>query len=316
MPFFKFAGPMVAGLALTGCATLSGYPERPAATSTDTAAMQRYFTSDVLANYHGSDASKRDGQDRQAYRDAVTNGRIAAFDIGYIDLVRALQGTDTGTAIGADLAVITLNAIGATTGGTATKEALAVASAGIVGAKASIDKNIFYQRTLPALVAQMNASRQQILVDIRTGLARPDGEYPLEQAITDTNRYYWAGTVMGAVTGVSRDAGVTEAKATAELKTIQRDAGFIASRQSRTDILGRIKALDDNRIIRLALLMQGPLASRDDNIQQIVRKADAATGRFSDPKLARQAMMQWIVNESGGADAFRQWADNLSIAEK
>jgi hypothetical protein len=51
------------------------------------------------------------------------------------------------------------NAVATVTGGEVTKAALAAGSAFMVGTQGAISKDLFYQRTIPALLAQMEANR-------------------------------------------------------------------------------------------------------------------------------------------------------------
>jgi hypothetical protein len=109
-------------------------------------------------------------------------------------------------------------------GGAGTKEALAAAATGIIGATGHIDKNLFYERTMPALLAQMEARRAAAMLKIAQGLAREDSDYPLALAIVDLNDYKDAGSIPGAVAGVGESAGIKRLEVEKEI------ASFHASR--------------------------------------------------------------------------------------
>ena len=75
---------------------------------------------------------------------------------------------------------LVLSGLGATTGGAATKAALAAASAGVIGAQGVISKDLYYQRTVPALLAQMEANRARATLVILQGIQKSESDYPHE----------------------------------------------------------------------------------------------------------------------------------------
>jgi hypothetical protein len=88
-----------------------------------------------------------------------------------------------------------------------------------------VDKNAFYEKTLPALLAKMEALRKQQLAVIRHGLALAPEDYPLIQALADVDTYYNAGTIPGAILEITGDAGATSKAADIEIKGIyQKDS--------------------------------------------------------------------------------------------
>src|SRR5437588_6320881 len=153
---------LVASLLLLGaCSTITGYPKSAVNDDTEIAASQSYFSSDVRTKEDTPSDTTRGGLTRQQYRDAVVYGRLGVIDIRYREFEKALAAANSGVATGSDLTVLVLNGLGATTGAAAAKSALAAASAGVVGAKSAINTDLFYQKTLPALLAQMQAGRQK-----------------------------------------------------------------------------------------------------------------------------------------------------------
>lgn len=115
--------------------------------------------------------------------------------------------------------VLGLNAAG-TLAARGTANALAAGSAGLVGGKAAFDKNIFFDKTLPTLLANMVAKRKEVLVTIRQGLGTDVKDYPLMLALTHLDTYYDAGTIPGTLTAIAADAGATAKKADTDLKTL------------------------------------------------------------------------------------------------
>lgn len=74
------------------------------------------------------------------------------------------------------------------------KTDLAAAAAGLGGAKQTIEKDFYYEKSMDALVGTMNARRKEVLVAILRGLNTPSVEqYPFELALTRLHEYYMAG---------------------------------------------------------------------------------------------------------------------------
>jgi hypothetical protein len=184
----------------------------------------------VRTNATAPNDSARGGLSQQQYRDTVVYRRIEVIDINYYDFESKLAGSYDALALGTDLTALILNGFGATTGGAATKAALAAASGGVIGANAAVNTDIFYKKTLPALVSQMRASRQTALVTLERGLTNPVSKYSLDQALADVNSYYIAGTLPSAVAQVTSKAGAEQNSADAQLAAL-RSVKYIAPSQ-------------------------------------------------------------------------------------
>ncbi|UIF89361.1 hypothetical protein [Cupriavidus sp. UYPR2.512] len=126
--------------------------------------------------------------------------------------------------VSADLTTLVLNGLGATTGTATAKAALAAASAGVIGAKGVINTDVFYQKTLPALVAQMQAGRQNVKVRIEAGGAKPVSEYSIDQALSDVSAYYVAGSVPSAISQITQQAAASQNDAIQKVEKIRRES--------------------------------------------------------------------------------------------
>ncbi len=138
--------------------------------------------------------------------------------------------------------------------GGAAKAALGAAITGVTGAKVSFDKNAYFAKTLPALVASMQASRKEVLLRIRKGLELGDDKYPLTQALVDLEDYYNAGTIPGAITGITASADEASRKASEELKVVlqtTRDPDFLKRKPRVDTIVRKINGLSDGQAIVL-----------------------------------------------------------------
>jgi len=175
---------------------------------------------------------------------------MLAYDVAYETFKQQLltEGNSVNT-IG-DLVVLALSGLGATAGTATTKAALAAASAGIVGAKTAISSDLFYQRTLPALIAQMDANRATAKAAILNGLSRPDTDYPLVRAFVDLQQLSDAGSMIGAVGTITGDAAAKKSAAEASL-TFTRTAAYKTTFETRKSLSEAIGKLSDSQILKL-----------------------------------------------------------------
>ena len=136
--------------------------------------------------------------------------------------------------------VLTLAGLGATTGDAATKAALAAASAGVVGAQGAISKDLYYQRTLTALLAQMEANRDKVKLNILNGLSQTDAQYSLYHADLDLDALQRASGLPDAIGGITEQAAAQKATAQANLAKAQFLAALVPTAvQDRKEAINR-----------------------------------------------------------------------------
>lgn len=209
-------------LILSGCANkgapaiVRGLPDRPIDPTVELKSIEEYLQPKIIEDY----LKETDLQQRKRLRDRIVNARIHATDI-YFHIFKAdFYREGVYSNIGVDWATIALNTAGSVVGGAGIKSALSATAGGLTGAKAAFAENVYYKKTLPVIIAQMESHRKEVLVIIRRGLTKPDDEYPLFQALSDLENYYNAGTVPGAIVEIAEKAGETAGKADIELKEI------------------------------------------------------------------------------------------------
>lgn len=208
---WRTAIPLAATLA--ACAPVRGYPDNPSDEAAVMTSLQPYLSPDAEAHYE-----TLQGTERESYRNAVVVNRMRAHEIAFGDFERRLWGDSNIISAGGDLLVLALSGLGATIGSTATGSALAAASAGIVGGQAAVNKDLYYQRTMPALLAQMEANRDRIKLTIINGLKQPDSQYTLYQADLDLDALQRASGIPGAVGDITQQATTSKADAQKELQ--------------------------------------------------------------------------------------------------
>lgn len=261
--------------ALSGCATIGrgGAPEPSFDIDKDLEQLAKQFGhADAIASFYA--APSVDARNR------FISGRLTMMNIRYIQFIRSSTADKQLLDSAAQMLTLGLSLAGATVPGAATKTLLAVAAAGVTGSKEIVDKNYYYEKTIPALIAQMNAERRKALVPLLSGMTHSLSTYTFEQAIDDLHTYYFAGTFIGAINAIQADAG---AKERAQDEVIARltpvSVADVATKRGLTAVIGRLQAGDLSKI-QAAIKAIDPdatpattLAGAKDQLQDQVRGA-------------------------------------------
>jgi hypothetical protein len=178
-------------------------------------------------------------------RNRFVAGRLTMMNIRYIQFIRQETSEKQLLDSAASVLVMGLSLAGAAVSGAGTKTLLAAIAAGVTGSKEIVDKNYYFEKTIPALVTQMNAERKKALVPILTGTAQSLDEYPFAQAVTDLHNYYFAGTFTGAIQAIQADAGVKERQQDEILARLAPvSIEDVTTKQSLTRAIGGLSAAD------------------------------------------------------------------------
>lgn len=198
--------------AMSGCSTLSAGPAPAFDIDQDIKDLQTHYQSATsIIDYYAK------GAETKQRRDEFIVGRLTLYNLQYIKYITqySLSAAQLDSAFDITKLVTDLSI---TIGGTLhSKAVLGAFSGGLTGAKASIDKNFFEQKTAQVLVSQMNAQRKSALVPILAGINGDVVQYPLAMAIVDLQAYYEAGTLLGALQGIQAEAGTRDAAASKQI---------------------------------------------------------------------------------------------------
>ena len=207
-------------LAITSsCAPIRGYPDNPDDNDQTIKSLQA-FIADARVKYY----TNTDFGTAKTLRDRIVYSEMQIYEIEFTDFQQKLWGDNNLLTTGGDLTALILNGLGATTGNAATKSALAAASAGIIGAKGAIDKDIYFQRTLPAIMAQMSANRDRIKSGILDNLKKDDASYPLPAAELDLQALQRASSIPDAVQVITEMSTADKALAEQEVEASRTSA--------------------------------------------------------------------------------------------
>ncbi len=154
-------------------------------------------------------------------RDEIITSRVTLINLHYNQFVADASFRRQIMDFGADIADLGVDLATTVVGSAATKTILGAISAGITGTQASVHKNFYFEKTVSAIVATMNANRKQALIPILTGQQRGVDAYPLGQALSDLDNYYFAGTFLGALNAILVEAGENEKAASTRIDRIR-----------------------------------------------------------------------------------------------
>jgi hypothetical protein len=229
--------------------------------------------------------------DTKAARNEFITGRLTLINLQYIKFIRQFAVSKSQMESAFDVLITGVGLATAVTGGEAAKAALGAASAGLGATRTSIDKNFFYEKTVPVLITAMNAQRKVVLLPILDGIKQDINTYPLAQALTDLSEYYFAGTFIGALQAVQKDAGAKEEAADKkiEIARLPEAAILLASQPVRDKcraLLKKVDALSNDQAIALA--KNPPVA--DGALAPVLLKRFPTKVWETDPAAARDVL--------------------------
>jgi len=200
---------------LAGCAAFRGAPDPITPEQVDSDACP---TTTDLKDFKAPAPNLQDGSMKQ-WRNLLIGECIAHYDANFATFIRQLHVQAVSTGLGLDLAALALTGAGSVASAGAAN-ALSAASTGVLGASTAINKDLFYQKTLPAIEAAMAANRAQVYARIKTAEQGDETHYTLEDARHDLRDYEAAGSIDGAIAHITANAKQTEAASNAEVKAL------------------------------------------------------------------------------------------------
>lgn len=225
---------------LAGCASVSG--------------TQKRLTKDYVAKFGAVCPSEdqllaaHSSETDAEYRDRIIMVCVKAINAQYVDFAEQLSTESTGVNLISDVAAQSL----ATAASLVTKAKLAgelaAGSALSIGIGSSVNKNLFYEQTLPALLASMDARRSKVLTSIveSQNKDREAKVYTLARAGADLDLLQQAGSLTSAVRELTNSAVQNANEADTVLQAAQRDLDigtFVPN--TPNDILARVRGAAD-----------------------------------------------------------------------
>ena len=230
----------------------------------------------------------KDKEMKRAYRDKVVHGRLLALDLQFSLFKEAIYEEGISSNLSVDFLGVAVGAAGAVVSSAGASRILSALSGGISGTGTAINKNLYYKRTLPALIALMDANREKIRAEILKGLTQSVVAYPLGFALSDLERYFQAGSIPGAVAAVTAVAGETKAKSEGEITILRNEAFVDRAAQKRVE---ELLNLADKLTNTAALAILNMLYSKIDD-----KTLDAIRSRLDGKPLGSEGATQILKN--------------------
>ncbi|MEA3063520.1 MAG: hypothetical protein QOJ94_3301 [Sphingomonadales bacterium] len=191
---------VAAALSTAGCATFEGAP-RPV-----TSTMANNHLTEGEAIQKQIDAADGDPLKQRAIRNNAVWAYVRAADDQYRQFLASINKTVKGSNFGLDLAGVLVSSAGAVANGAANE--LSAAAAALTGARGSINRELYFEKTLPAIEAAMQANRLRVKTQIATHLINDDvARYPLQQALADLGDYELAASLNAAIQEITTTSG-------------------------------------------------------------------------------------------------------------
>ena len=217
---------MLSVVFVSGCMSTMG-PRMPRELSAPSAASysKDQFNKDV-ETYRGLVTGEHpDLSKALALRNQIAYHVMADIESSYGSFEMRLTTQRAGFETGSDTVQLGLTAASTVIGAGDVKDILGASLLGFQGARLSVDKNFFREKTTESIISQMRASRKTKQAQLITSLATRDvSNYPWDAVWIDLIDFYYAGTVPSALveiasgTGTKADAAATTLKnAVAEL---------------------------------------------------------------------------------------------------
>lgn len=185
--------PVIASaLVLSGCTSFRGAPEPVITVAQAQSLTQGNLPGEVIGRM-----STMTPDQRTVERNRVVASYLMAADAKYDQFRGDLSQNVKGGNLAFDLATLGLTGLASRIKDSA--QSLASAATVVGGARASLNHELYFEKTLPTLLSLMDSSRLAVRADILKGLARPETEYPIEVAFSDIWRYQAAASIDGAI---------------------------------------------------------------------------------------------------------------------
>lgn len=202
---FRLFLPFLVLLPLSACASFSG-AQAPLSAKNFTAAANKEATADL------DRFSKAPTEDeRKAIRNVSIAKHMMAIDDQYDAFIGNLSKELRGTNAGLDIGILALTGVGSVVSGAASE--LSAGAAALTGARATLNKELYLERTLPAILIAMDTNRLRISSSITDHMRLAASDYSLAEALIEVRKYERAGNLNRAITELTSAASTSFAAA-------------------------------------------------------------------------------------------------------
>lgn len=186
---------------LGACASFDGHPVPVIAVDRSVQIAGAYPVDTALREFY----ARRTVDERTEYRDMIISIYMTAAESRYQDFRRKLSRQSKGSNFGLGVAALGLSS-GASFAGERAANILSAGAAALTGTKSALDKEVYFEKTLPALMAGMDAARTRVRTNILKRMQTKADKYSLAEAFLDLSEYETAASLDSAIQMVTADA--------------------------------------------------------------------------------------------------------------
>lgn len=291
---------------LGGCAAFNGYPERPVTLADDLSELKDSITSKKM-----TDCFDKKADEAVTCRNQFISARMYATDIRFSEFEEKLFRQTRESGFAATLATLGLTSTAAfATGGAS--QILSGIAAFVIGGREAFQKEVLAERTVIAIHTAMRARRAQVRLRLLDGLRQSIDRYPLALALTNVNEYYDAGTILGALIGITETVGAQAKEADAkllELTPLSKISFELEATTVRQAMLSKIPSLSNAQAIALVV---GPPTPVNNAMKIQMDTIDPLNQRQRNGEVARAILQTWLSQTVSAAD-YPMWATKMGV---
>ena len=206
------------------------------------------------------------GDDAVKLRNRMTHSLLAEIDYAYYDYETKLFLNEGRFHIGSDFLQLGLAAGSTVTNGARAKTVLSALLSGVTGTSLSLDKNLFSQQTVQAIMSSMEANRDRIKTVILQELSKDTTAYPFQAARADLIKYFFAGTLPGGLLQLHQQAATNAQAEQSNLNTVQVTNISAADVASTTQVNQAVaKAFQSGNLTKIVAFLKAMGAVTEDN---------------------------------------------------
>lgn len=193
-------------ITLAACSSIAGAPPRVIGVTQSNALANRYPMDRALETFDAIPSNPANGLTQRQFRDQVVAIYLNAIDANYYDWRGRVSGERRELGLGLDLVLLGFTNYASVAGPSIVND-LSAAAAGFAGARGALDRNVYFDRALPGLLAAMDEQRLEVRAQIVTNLrTKSAADYPLTTAFGDLSAYEMAGSLDRAIEEVTAQA--------------------------------------------------------------------------------------------------------------
>ena len=143
----------------------------------------------------------------EARRNKIVYDLVFVVNDYYDKYELSRYATATGAGFLGDVVTLGLDTAATAVGGAGLKTILAGISTGVGGTKIAAQRDFLQNQNIAQLVQRMRVLRGKVYEQLQKNLKQPIADYPLEAALIDVQRYFHAGTLLGAIQDIVNETG-------------------------------------------------------------------------------------------------------------